>query len=321
MHPISAPWRFGRRLGILCLALFAACSLLTGNAKPAYAETTQRWTVMDFNMSNYLRYQTPGQVTPETSANARRYRYMVDQLRELASHPLTYADAGMAQSPRELNSNIIEMRIWDNFRSDIALYFSASNLYLLGFAVDGVHWRFSDTPSSLARELQAHYGGPLPLFNNLGYTGRYRDLDPGEDRGNFRYTSERFANAMQSLRHVRDGDTRRYRGDIAAVIGATSEAARFGWIQRRIDTVILNGRDPQSDGTVQNLGNFGVGLENAWSSLSRAVHESLRGETTRPVTVDHRTYRNWTDVSRGVGDNQSIAPRIAPFISLYASGN
>ncbi|MFJ8694272.1 ribosome-inactivating family protein [Streptomyces roseolilacinus] len=312
MHPTSAPRSFGRRLGVLCLALFAACSLLTGNAGPAHADTTQRWTVIDYNMTNYDRHFP--EPNGETRANANRYRYMVEALRELGSHPLAYAEEGMRQSPQELNSNIIEMRIWRNFRSDVALYFSANNLYLLGFSVDGAHWQFSDTGPTLAREMQNHYGGPLPLFQSLGYTGHYRQLDPQQTRGNFRYSSENLNNAVQRLRQVRSGNTRDYRSDLAAVIGATAEAARFGWIQRRIQTVIEQGYDHTDPNYPQHLGNFGVDLQNEWSSLSRLTHRSLEGASTSPVTVDHRTYSTWQQISRG-----SSGPRIAPFISLYAS--
>lgn len=121
---------------------------------------------------------------------------------------------------------------------------------------------------------------------------------------------------MQGLRQARhDRNLDVFRRQLAAVIGATAEAARMGTIQQRIETVIRQGYDHTDPTNPAHLGNFGIGLQNAWARLSTLVHQSLEGHNPRPVTVDHRTYSNWRDVSRGT----TAAPRIAPFISLYSA--
>ncbi|MFD7666024.1 hypothetical protein [Streptomyces sp. NPDC059788] len=56
MHPQSAVRRLGRRLGVLWLALFATCGLLSGNAAPAHADTTERWTTLNGATAESARF-------------------------------------------------------------------------------------------------------------------------------------------------------------------------------------------------------------------------------------------------------------------------
>ncbi|MFF9477085.1 ribosome-inactivating family protein [Streptomyces roseolus] len=316
--------RTGRQLAVLLLALAATCGLVNGFAAPkAHADTTRRWSVIDYNISNYQGHFTAGQ-TPETTANATRYRLMVEQLRSLGGHQMPGGDEpDLLDTPTQRTNRVIQMRIWENFRSDVALYFSADNLYLLGYSVDGNHWQFSDTHDivNLAEEYRVAAGlAVAPLFQSLQYTGNYAtSLDRTQSRGNYRYTSNNLRTWIMNLRNTHDNNRNDRRMDLALVIGATSEAARFGWIQRRIEAVIRHGYDPSDSSNPSHLGPFGVALENRWSQLSALAHQGTEGRAETPVQVDNRTYSDWRQILWGTNNNNARGPAIAPFLALHGS--
>ncbi|MEW2373909.1 ribosome-inactivating family protein [Streptomyces sp. NPDC006656] len=318
MHLTTAPLAFGRRLGILCLALFAACGLLTGTAKPAHADTSQRWTVINWDTTGYETYVPPGAGTNASNNNARSYEAVIERLRSTVSHPIPYAPAGILDSQERQTDNITEIRIWRNGRHDVSLYYGNNNLYLLGFSVDGAHWRFSDTGSFLAREWQnaSPPGTPLPLFQSLGYSGNYNSLDSARDRQYFSLNSVDITAALQGLRDIRTSNANDARRRLAAIIGFTSEAARFGYIQRRTASIIQYGRATTGPNAArdQYMGRFGMEIQYQWSRLSQIVHQSMIGHPTNPVAIDGQTFRNVTDISEYNSDR-----RITPFISLWGS--
>ncbi|WCD83698.1 hypothetical protein KPP03845_100017 [Streptomyces xanthophaeus] len=306
------------RLGILCLALFAACGLLTGTAKPAHADTSQRWTVIDWDTTGYETCVPAGGGTNASNNNARSYEAVIERFRSTVSHPIPYAPAGILDSQERQTNNITQIRILRNGRHDVSLYFGNNNLYLLGFSVDGAHWRFSDTGSQLAREWQnaSPPGTPLPLFQSLGYDGNYNSLDSGRDRQHFSLNSVDITATLQDLREIRTSNANSYRRHLAAIIGFTAEAASFGYIQRRVASVIQYGRamtGPNADRT-HRMGRFGMDIQYQWSRLSQIVHQSMMGNTPIPVTIDGQTFRNVTEIGEYNSDR-----RLTPFISLWGS--
>ncbi|PWI12766.1 hypothetical protein DI272_00285 [Streptomyces sp. Act143] len=229
---------------------------------------------------------------------------------------------------------IIQVHVWTNLagpsESHLALYFNAANLYLVGFSSRNRHYQFSDSSpgqgvsdpvlrtnlSELYR--QANGLRTAPLFQNLGYRGNYPSLDPGNARVNREYRSYQIMGAVNSLIDTAPLLPNALRRDLAFLIGATSEATRFGWIQRRVSAAIGNGgdaSDPQNHNPA-HLGEFGRQLELRWSDLSRLAHRDLDGSVRNAtVTIDNRTYRNINDI---LGINAG-RPGISPILALHGS--
>ncbi|WP_404816270.1 ribosome-inactivating family protein [Streptomyces thermolineatus] len=317
MNPISVVRRAGRRLGTLLLALLAACALVSAGTVPAHAETSRRYTVIDWHMEGY----DAGDGGSAGADRAVRYRDMIAQLRAASGHRMAGAGGGdMLDTPTRTNTNrVIEVRVWTNeygspAQSHVRLYFSVDNLYLLGFTNRGHNWRFSDADLPLAREIQNHYGYTNPpLFTSI-YRGNYGTLDPNEVRGAFHYNALTMQMSMDSLSHFSYENRYHYRSTLAYFIGATAEAARFGWIEHRIAASVNVGHDTTDPNNPDYLGNFGVELQTAWDDLSRLAHRTVNGGSSTPVTVDRRTYTNITQIRHGIG-----RPRIAPFLALHGS--
>lgn len=95
---------------------------------------------------------------------------------------------------------------------------------------------------------------------------------------------------------------------MAYIIGATAEAARFGWIQNRVAQSIFRGGDPAYTDRPSHLGNFGTDLETSWSDLSRMAHRTAAHRTDRGVTIDGRRYENVTEI----GNPTNGQPRLTP---------
>ncbi|MFF3276594.1 ribosome-inactivating family protein [Streptomyces chrestomyceticus] len=316
MHPIPAVRRTGRRLGVLLLTLVAVCGLLYGNAaQPAHAESSQRWTIITWHAEalsvddNY----------PTRRFIGDHYRQMASQLRAAAGHSMDGSgnSSSLLDTPRERTNRIIEVQVWTHDGMHLALYFSRDNLYLLGYTNRGAHWRFSDTDNTLAAEYHNRYPDDQNwLFQSLGYNGNYNTLDREGHRANANYDRITMDVHLDEVSHTRQGRTNNVRYSLAYVIGATAEAARFGWIQERIATVLDHGSDPTDPNHPMHLGAFGIGLQNSWSDLSRLAHEDLGDFPTRPVRIDGRNYTNVNEINYG----SPSLPRVAPFLALFRSG-
>ncbi|URN17059.1 MULTISPECIES: ribosome-inactivating family protein [Streptomyces] len=321
MNPIPVLRRAGRRLGSLFLALLAVCGLVTAGSAPAHAETSQRYTVIDWHMEGF---DDTGYGGSEGADRANRYRQMVARLRAASGHEMAGANTpAMLDTPVRTDTNrVIEVRVWTNeyggpSECHVKLYFSVDNLYLLGFTARGTHWQFADTTLPLAREIQNFYGmANPPLFTSLGYRGDYNSLDSNGVRGNFGYQAQTMQHSMLDLSYIIPARRDSYRGTLAYFIGATAEAARFGWIENRIAAAIDLGYDPSDPNRPAHLGNFGASLQTQWSALSRVAHQTVNGGDAAPVTVDGRTYTSITQIRFG----NNAVPRIAPFLGLYRSG-
>ncbi|KOT91065.1 hypothetical protein ADK86_24150 [Streptomyces sp. NRRL F-5755] len=316
MHPIPAVRRTGRRLGVLLLALVAVCGLLYGNAaQPAHAESSQRWTIITWHAENL----TAGEDEPARRRLGNEYRQMVAQLREAAGHPMDGSgnSSTLLDTPRQRTNRIIEVQVWTETGMHLALYFSRDNLYLLGYTNRGRHWRFSDTDHTLEAEYHNRYPDDHNwLFQSLGYDGNYNTIDPHGDRGRLPYDRITMDVHLSNIANTRDRRTDEVRLPLAYIIGATAEAARFGWMQERVAAVLDHGSDPTDPTHPMHIGAFGLGLQNAWSDLSRLAHYDLGGFPPPTVRIDDRNYTNVNQINYGTPN----LPRIAPFLALFKSG-
>ncbi|MFF8657537.1 ribosome-inactivating family protein [Streptomyces huasconensis] len=304
---------------------------MQGLAAPqAFAATNNLWTEIDWRMDDYQERR----MGHDSARHGGEYVQLVRRLRQLASDPMA-GTQGMpdlydttVRRQQDATQRVIRIALWSNAnpsgeaRSDVALYFSVDNLYLMGFSSRGRHYRF-DAPfaSHLASSMQRRYGGGTPIVSEMSSSGDYASLNASPTwRGNQPYTADNFMHHLNELENatpdnMNDNGVRRA---LAFFIGATSEAARFGFIERRIGNVLVYNNDPDFPGRPAHLGGFGTDLQNNWNTLSAMVHRNLNGEDPVAVRIDGRTYRTVHDVLNGL--RNGAGPRIAPFIAIVGSG-
>ncbi|MYT22166.1 hypothetical protein GTW69_18015, partial [Streptomyces sp. SID7760] len=254
---ISVLRRAGRRLTTLVLALAASCTLVsTIGVTPAHAQPAPNsdWTAVDWHLETYADWDN-GEFGGTRSWDRRnQYNLFISDLRDAVSQRIggTNNDRDLMDTrPRQsaARDRIIEVRVWTNLngsspRSDLALYFNASNLYLVGFTSHARHYQFQDTSPRPGRDsiLRNNLGElyrishnlpAAPVFQDLGYTGNYNSLDRSENRQNFRYLPANIMDAVNQLNTSQPLTPNALRPHLAVIIGMTAEAARFGWIERR----------------------------------------------------------------------------------------
>ncbi|MEV7416516.1 ribosome-inactivating family protein [Streptomyces sp. NPDC089919] len=338
LHPTSITRRTGRQLSVLLLALMSACSVLFGAAAPkAHAEVpaNQRFTTIDWHL---YAYDYPDR-TSQADDSANDYIAMVNALRNAAGHQMAGVSnsPGYMDTPTRTNSNrIIRVLVWtheaDGNHAHLALYFNVDNLYFLGFSAHGQHYRIVPRPNQAAAAYTNHLPEELrrglglataPLFNQITGDGSYQQMSaPPEWRGNQPYDRRMMYQQVQNLTNTtpESRNSQTTNRAMAYIIGATAEAARCGWIQRRIAQSIYAGGDRNYPGNPAHIGNFGTDLETRWSDLSRMAHNTA-ATPRRPdpgVDIDGRHYGNVTDL--GITDDDVERPRLTPFLALYNSG-
>ncbi|MEU8434125.1 ribosome-inactivating family protein [Streptomyces sp. NPDC029216] len=332
LHPTSTTRRTGKQLAVLLLALVSACSVLFGAAAPkANAETSQRFTTIDWHL-----YAMDAPNRSQRAADTQiDYNAMVNALRNAAGHqmPGVSNSPGYMDTPTRTNSNrVIRVLVWtheaDGQRAHLALYFNVDNLYFLGFSARGQHYRIVPRPNQadraytnhLPEEIRHAYGlATAPLFNQITGDGSYQQMSaPPEWRGNQPYDRTTLYTQVQNLTNAtpNNRNSTTVNRAMAYIIQATSEAARFGWIQNRIAESIYSGSDIYAPGNPAHIGAFGTGLETSWSDLSRMAHNTAAHRTDRGVTIDGRYYGYVTEI----GNPTNLQPRLTPFLGLYASG-
>lgn len=314
MHPIGAVRHVGRRLGTLLLALLATCTLVTVGTRPAHAETTEQYLRLTWDLTN-LDTEGAGQERED------RYRRFVNQLREAAASPMAGVDTeDMFDTPRGTRTNrVVEVSIWTiNGRGERGihhiLYFSLDDMYLRGFTINSVNYQFRDDSYAfpLADQVRRARNLPTaPLFHQI-YEGNYNELDGQTTRGRMPYTARAMRDRLRELGNFTYDSRYNYRRQLAYIIGATAEAARFGWIRNRIAAVLNHGYDSSDGSYPDSLGDFGVGLQTQWSALSRVAHRTTGGGTSNPVYVDGRAYSNISQIRLGTGG----VPPLVPFLAL-----
>ncbi|MEU6972746.1 ribosome-inactivating family protein [Kitasatospora aureofaciens] len=293
-----------KRLMALLLSFIALFSVAQIEAAPpAKAATSSPWSVITWDITGLAG----GGTRP-----AANYRSMIRQIRELSGSSIA-TDMARTTSATE---RYIEIMVTD-FNDPInhhrlSLYLRLDNLYLDGFTVSGENYQFSDAPNYLNTRFHNQYPRSNPLFNILPYSSHYSDLASPETRGNQHFSGPSFYYYVSTLFGVSGGSVNQVRTHLAAMIGATSEAARFGWIENRIANSVANGQDFDGVGYYDYIGGFGADLENSWDELSRLVYREQQGNLPVPsVTVNDRVYRRISDIVNGRADT----PRLIPFLT------
>ncbi|WP_409235780.1 ribosome-inactivating family protein [Streptomyces sp. PA5.6] len=288
-----------RRLGAWLASFLVLLGITQGvatpeaHALPAYPYQSIEWDITGLEDGN-------------NPLAAGQYDNMIRQLRGIAATPIA---GGVGETTQE-EGHVIEVQVvryphGGQRTHNLSLYFWAHDLYLIGFTSQGYNYRFSDTSDLLRqREHAAYPNGHRRAFTNLGYTGRYSDLGASDSTRasiNMNYQGWTLARHLDRLGAVRDNrpSSQDYGRDIAHIIGATSEAARMGWIQNRVSNTIRQGGDgPQH---FDYIGSFGASLENNWGRLSALVNNLNRGQSGSPVNIDGSRYRTLGDIFNGPG--------------------
>ncbi|MFD0123832.1 ribosome-inactivating family protein [Streptomyces virginiae] len=264
--------RTGKQLAVLLLALVSACSVLFGAAAPkANAETSERFTTIDWHIDRY----GADLGSPQARSNQDDYNAMVNALRNASGHQMAGVSnsPGYMDTPTRTNTNrVIRVLVWshqaDGPHAHLALYFNVDNLYFLGFSAHGQHYRIVPRANQAASAYTNHLPEELrlgfrpvrptaPLFNEITGNGSYAQMSaPDEWRAAQEYTPYMVYQRAETLRTVTP-ETRNsveVNQAMAYLIGATAEAARFGWIQNRVAQSIRWGGDPGETGYPAHIG-------------------------------------------------------------------
>jgi hypothetical protein len=309
------------RIGAAALAL-PALGTLQGLAAPqAYANTSNYWSDMDWRMAGYEEQRG----TMDASRQAAQYQSLVRGLRDLAGQPMEGAQNNpnfldTTRLATEPSQRVIRILLWNALgRANVALYFNVDNLYLMGFTTHGQHFRFDDGGFAyLSASIGRRFDESPPLVRVMHSTGRYDTMNASASwRGNQPYSTHNFLSHLSNLENANENNmnSQAVGRALAFFIGATSEAARFGWIEERVARVIARGYDPTDPSEPAHLGAFGTDLQNAWDPLSVLVHRTIQGRSGPEVRIDGRVYRDYRDVS-----SYSAGSRIAPFIGILGKG-
>ncbi|MFF0416291.1 ribosome-inactivating family protein [Kitasatospora sp. NPDC004745] len=344
LHPITTVRRTGRQLAVLLLALAAACGTVNGLAAPqAHANTSDLWTDIDWHLEDFdvprphpSRPQDPPVGNQQTSNQSGAYARVVDRMRQLAGQGMAgvqgnehYLDTTVAGRTNATN-RVIRVLLWSNAtgqqRADVALYFSVDNLYFMGFSSHGQHYRLNaNYTRGLAESIRVHERAQTaPWVNPINSDGSYASLAATPTwRAAEPYTAANFLRHLDALSNATPANrnSNEVLRAMAFFIGATSEAARFGWIEHRIAAVIYADADPTPEPAPpgedpRTIGRFGTDLENNWDTLSSLAHRTAQGYNGTMVPIAGFEYRDWRDLDRGGNGNR----RIAPFLAIQGSG-
>ncbi|WP_158835887.1 ribosome-inactivating family protein [Streptomyces sp. NRRL S-350] len=294
-----------KRLMALLLSVIALFSVAQIEAAPpAKAATSNYWSTITWDITGLAS----GGTRP-----ASNYRSMIRQIRELSG---TSIATNMARTT-SATERYIEIMVTDfneppATQHRLSLYLRLDNLYLDGFTVSGQNYAFSDAPNYLNTRFHNQYPRNNPLFNVLRYSSHYSDLASAETRAAQHFSGPSFYYYVSTLFGVSGGSVNQVRPHLAAMIGATSEASRFGWIENRIANSVAYGQDSDGGRSYDYLGNFGAELENSWDELSRLVYREQQGNLPVPsVTIDSRVYHHISDIVNGRADT----PKLIPFLT------
>ncbi|MFI7537330.1 ribosome-inactivating family protein [Streptosporangium sp. NPDC049376] len=299
--------KIAQRLGSILLSLACVLGLVqVGAAGPANADTTSRWTIMNWDIDT---------LNDGGLGAAQSYGEMLNRLRNLAGEEVR----NRYWETETVDDHYIELQIENNGDHFLSLYFRSSNLYLEGFTVRGQNYQFRDTPDSLMREFIRHYRAGNLAFGVLGYSSSYGELDAQGNRGNAHFTTADLYHYFYEMINFTAATQNNHRLRLANIIAATSEAVRSGWIRRRIQTVLHYGSHIDENGGRQTtLGGFGLALENNWSRLSRLAYRSRVGSANSSdyVNINGYSYQSLTDITLG-----NVPRRIPSLEGLLALGS
>ncbi|GGZ39118.1 hypothetical protein GCM10010387_36510 [Streptomyces inusitatus] len=274
---------------------------------PVYGFRAHRWDVTDI----------VGLTHPGLAANA--FRHFLDDIHRSIGTPTPVANV---RHTEPIGNNLIEIQVIDRNQSHqhrLTLYLWADNLYLIGIRAQpdrnrpSRFYAFRDMVANgdarRARDILRHvFNDPNVEFQSLAFGSRYSgsgQLDPGERRQNLGLTIQSMAAAIAVLTGLSStNDVPAVRDAFIRIIAATSESFRFGWMARRIETIMRYGSILEDNGMYSStLGEYGVELQRDWAALSLWAANSTRGADPSWFYVDAtRGYRNVPHALSGSGD-------------------
>ncbi|MER5766577.1 ribosome-inactivating family protein [Streptomyces sp. NPDC001985] len=299
---------FFRSHAIRFLAILTAIAALLGgtqlvSALPAQAATSHHWNVMNWNITNLGN--------GNNIAAANRYRSMLSELRNLSAHNVTN---GFMRTMTE-TERYAEIRVIDNNNISaphrLTIYVRLDNLYVDAFTANGSTFAFNDTPGYFATRFFNAYPGGNTLVRTMPFSGAYGSLDADQNRANRDYRGPSFGAAISDLQNMNSNNFSARKFAMAVLIGAVSEAARFGWIESRIAMSISHNGELDGTNRYYHIGGFGISLQNNWSSLSRLVYRELNNTEHYPVQINGHNYTSTGMIRHG----SSTAPAIGLLVT------
>ncbi|MEU7581589.1 ribosome-inactivating family protein [Streptomyces sp. NPDC041068] len=271
--------RSARRVAGLLVALAMSVGVLGVAAPAAHADPDRPLTVVDWDISG-LEHGGQGQHD--------RYWNMIDQVHRISGHDFYQV---LDETTTTLN-RLIQIRVSYSGQHAVSLYYWANTLYLAGFYQPGQpngtgnqHYVFPDGyPDAFNRVLGVR-------ADRLPWNGSYANLPSGSSRGERQLTPQNLQNALLTLRNTEQllgtqAGQRTVGSYLVDIIGATAEAARFGYI---FDVVRQNIRNRTST----PIGRFGADLETTWTHLSTWVYAQLRNPAGEGFTVGAPGYSRY----------------------------
>jgi hypothetical protein len=271
--------RTARRTAGLCVALALSIGMLGALAPTAQADPQQPLTVIDWDITG-LEHGGQG--------HHDRYWNVIDQVHRISGHNFHQ----ILDETTTTYNRLIQIRVSYARQHAVSLYFWANTLYLAGFYQPGQpngtgnrHYVFPDGYPDAFNQVLGVNAQRLP------WNGSYANLPDGSNRGDRRLTPQNLQNSLLSLRRTQEllgsqAGTTTVGSSLVDIIGATAEAARFGYI---FDVVRQNIRG----NTSTPIGRFGAVLETSWGDLSRWVYARLNDPSGDGITIGSPDYSRY----------------------------
>ncbi|MDI9883714.1 ribosome-inactivating family protein [Streptomyces sp. HNM0645] len=271
--------RGSRRITGLLLALALSVGMLSAAASTAHADPDRPLTVVDWDITGL---ENGGQGQHD------RYWNMIDRMHRISGHDFYR----VLDETTTTHNQLIQVRVNHAGRHVVSLYFWANTLYLAGFYQPGQangtgnrHYVFPDG------YVDAFNGVLGVRAETLPWNGSYANLPNGGLRDQRRLSPQNLQNALLTLGNAQQllgsGHGQHTVGSyLVDIIGATAEAARFGYL---FDIVRGNIRNHTSN----PIGRFGAALQTSWGQLSTWVYARLNDPTGGGFTIGGAGYSRY----------------------------
>ncbi|MFK8911334.1 ribosome-inactivating family protein [Streptomyces sp. YS-3] len=273
-------------------ALLLTAALLTGVAPAAQAADGHASVATAAATVGPQAIQAPyiWDLTQTDDASVRTtYGRVIAGLRTAVGHHLE-ADPTLLET--STSPDIVTLRVQLPGNRYVNLHYTADNLYLRGFSVDGgdvVQFNDFDLGRQMGRSSRI-----LPFNGRYGTQQGHLEANSSVDRAHLTFERSTLVSQLNDLYDFanRSGtaDNRRVATAALTMVTATSEAARF----RPVYDSILSAMPDGGDRGRQSTDN--IELENDWSALTGFTRQLLRGEQPPARTVGGRTFRNIRDI-------------------------
>ncbi|MEE1821289.1 ribosome-inactivating family protein [Streptomyces sp. BE20] len=271
--------RVGRRLAGVLAALALSLGMLGTAAPAAHADPDRPLTVIDWDISG-LEHGGQG--------HHDRYWNLIDQVHRVSGHDFYQ----VLDETTTTYNQLIQIRVTYAGQYVVSLYYWANTLYLAGIYQPGQpdgtgnrHYVFPDGYPGAFNQVLGVQAQPLP------WNGSYANLPGGGNRASRQLTPQNLQNGLLTLRRTQEllgsaAGTTTLGSYLVDIIGATAEAARFGYI---FDTVRQNIRS----GSSTPIGAFGADLETSWGQLSAWVYARLNNPAGDGFTIGAPGYSRY----------------------------